>query len=259
MDTTMLKIDNLHARVEGKDILKGLSLTVKPGEVHAIMGPNGAGKSTLGNVLSGRAGYEVTEGSVLFEGRNLLELEPEERAAAGVFLAFQYPVEIPGVNNTYFLRAAFNAQRKARGEAELDSMQFLKLVREKLKIMQLSPDLLNRAVNEGFSGGEKKRNEIFQMALLEPKLAILDETDSGLDIDALKQVSEGVNALRSPERSFIVVTHYQRLLDYIVPDFVHVLAGGRIVESGDRSLALKLEEHGYAWVAEHGEPAGVSA
>jgi Fe-S cluster assembly ATP-binding protein len=259
MDTTMLKIDNLHARVEGKDILKGLSLEVKPGEVHAIMGPNGAGKSTLGNVLSGREGYEVTEGTVVFEGRNLLELEPEERAAAGVFLAFQYPVEIPGVNNTYFLRAAFNAQRKARGEAELDSMQFLKLVREKLKIMQLSPDLLNRAVNEGFSGGEKKRNEIFQMALLEPKLAILDETDSGLDIDALKQVAEGVNALRSPERSFIVVTHYQRLLDYIVPDFVHVLAGGRIVESGDRSLALKLEEHGYAWVAEHGEPAGASA
>ncbi|UGB44557.1 Fe-S cluster assembly ATPase SufC [Frateuria edaphi] len=255
----MLKIVNLHARVEGKDILKGLSLEVKPGEVHAIMGPNGAGKSTLGNVLSGREGYEVTEGTVLFEGRNLLELEPEERAAAGVFLAFQYPVEIPGVNNTYFLRAAFNAQRKARGEAELDSMQFLKLVREKLKIMQLSPDLLNRAVNEGFSGGEKKRNEIFQMALLEPKLAILDETDSGLDIDALKQVAEGVNALRSPERSFIVVTHYQRLLDYIVPDFVHVLAGGRIVESGDRSLALKLEEHGYAWVAEHGEPAGASA
>ncbi|NUR22555.1 Fe-S cluster assembly ATPase SufC [Frateuria sp.] len=255
----MLTIDNLHARVAGKDILKGLSLEVRPGEVHAIMGPNGAGKSTLGNVLSGREGYEVTEGSVLFEGRNLLELEPEERAAAGVFLAFQYPVEIPGVNNTYFLRAAFNAQRKARGEAELDSMQFLKLVREKLKVMQLSPELLNRAVNEGFSGGEKKRNEIFQMALLEPKLAILDETDSGLDIDALKQVAEGVNALRSPERSFIVVTHYQRLLDYIVPDFVHVLAGGRIVESGDRSLALKLEEHGYAWVAEHGEPAGASA
>ena len=255
----MLTIDNLHARVAGKDILKGLSLEVRPGEVHAIMGPNGAGKSTLGNVLSGREGYEVTEGSVLFEGRNLLELEPEERAAAGVFLAFQYPVEIPGVNNTYFLRAAFNAQRKARGEAELDSMQFLKLVREKLKVMQLSPELLNRAVNEGFSGGEKKRNEIFQMALLEPKLAILDETDSGLDIDALKQVAEGVNALRSPERSFIVVTHYQRLLDYIVPDFVHVLAGGRIVESGDRSLALKLEEHGYAWVVEHGEPAGASA
>ncbi|HEV2622524.1 MAG TPA: Fe-S cluster assembly ATPase SufC [Frateuria sp.] len=255
----MLKIDNLHARVEGKDILKGLSLEVRPGEVHAIMGPNGAGKSTLGNVLSGREGYEVTEGSVLFEGRNLLELEPEERAAAGVFLAFQYPVEIPGVNNTYFLRAAFNAQRKARGEAELDSMQFLKLVREKLKIMQLSPELLNRAVNEGFSGGEKKRNEIFQMALLEPRLAILDETDSGLDIDALKQVAEGVNALRSPERSFIVVTHYQRLLDYIVPDFVHVLAGGRIVESGDRSLALKLEESGYAWIGQHSEPAGASA
>ncbi|HEV2539567.1 MAG TPA: Fe-S cluster assembly ATPase SufC [Frateuria sp.] len=255
----MLKIDNLHARVEGKDILKGLSLEVKPGEVHAIMGPNGAGKSTLGNVLCGREGYEVTAGSVLFEGRNLLELEPEERAAAGVFLAFQYPVEIPGVNNTYFLRAAFNAQRKARGEAELDSMQFLKLVREKLKIMQLSPELLNRAVNEGFSGGEKKRNEIFQMALLEPKLAILDETDSGLDIDALKQVAEGVNALRSPERSFIVVTHYQRLLDYIVPDFVHVLAGGRIVESGDRSLALKLEKSGYAWIGQHSEPAGASA
>jgi Fe-S cluster assembly ATP-binding protein len=201
----------------------------------------------------------VTEGSVLFEGRNLLELEPEERAAAGVFLAFQYPVEIPGVNNTYFLRAAYNAQRKARGEAELDSMQFLKLVREKLKIMQLSPELLNRAVNEGFSGGEKKRNEIFQMALLEPKLAILDETDSGLDIDALKQVAEGVNALRSPERSFIVVTHYQRLLDYIVPDFVHVLADGRIVESGDRSLALKLEKSGYAWIGQHSEPAGASA
>lgn len=259
LPTPLLKIDNLHARVEGKDILKGLSLEVKPGEVHAIMGPNGAGKSTLGNVLCGREGYEVTAGSVLFEGRNLLELEPEERAAAGVFLAFQYPVEIPGVNNTYFLRAAFNAQRKARGEAELDSMQFLKLVREKLKIMQLSPELLNRAVNEGFSGGEKKRNEIFQMALLEPKLAILDETDSGLDIDALKQVAEGVNALRSPERSFIVVTHYQRLLDYIVPDFVHVLAGGRIVESGDRSLALKLEKSGYAWIGQHSEPAGASA
>jgi Fe-S cluster assembly ATP-binding protein len=255
----MLKIENLHAGVNGREILKGLSLDVKPGEVHAIMGPNGAGKSTLGNVLAGREGYAVTAGSVLFEGCDLLARAPEERAADGVFLAFQYPVEIPGVNNTYFLRAAFNAQRKARGEAELDSMQFLKLVREKLKIMQLSPDLLNRAVNEGFSGGEKKRNEIFQMALLEPKLAILDETDSGLDIDALKQVAEGVNALRSPERSFIVVTHYQRLLDYIVPDFVHVLAGGRIVESGDRSLALKLEEHGYAWVAKHGEPAGASA
>ena len=253
---TMLTIENLHARVEGKAILKGLSLTIRPGEVHAIMGPNGAGKSTLGNVLSGREGYEVTEGSVTFMGRNLLDMEPEERAAAGVFLAFQYPVEIPGVNNTYFLRAALNAQRVARGEPELDSMQFLKLVREKLKVMQLSPDLLNRAVNEGFSGGEKKRNEIFQMALLEPKLAILDETDSGLDIDALKQVADGVNAQRSPERSFLVITHYQRLLDYIVPDHVHVLADGRIVESGDKNLAHKLEEHGYAWVAEAGEPEG---
>ena len=255
--TAMLNIQNLHARVEGKEILKGLSLTIQPGEVHAIMGPNGAGKSTLGNVLAGREGYEVTEGSVTFMGRDLLALEPEERAAAGVFLAFQYPVEIPGVNNTYFLRAACNAQRAARGEPELDSMQFLKLVREKLKVMQLSPDLLNRAVNEGFSGGEKKRNEIFQMALLEPKLAILDETDSGLDIDALRQVAEGVNAQRSPQRSFLVITHYQRLLDYIEPDHVHVLADGRIVESGDKGLAHKLEEHGYAWVAESGEPEGI--
>jgi Fe-S cluster assembly ATP-binding protein len=253
----MLKIENLHARVEGKEILKGLSLEVQAGQVHAIMGPNGAGKSTLGNVLSGREGYEVTAGSVTYNGRDLLALEPEERAAEGVFLAFQYPVEIPGVNNTYFLRAALNAQRKYRGEDELDSMRFLKLVREKLKIMQISDELLHRAVNEGFSGGEKKRNEIFQMAVLEPKLAILDETDSGLDIDALKQVAEGVNALRSPDRSFIVVTHYQRLLDYVEPDFVHVLAGGRIVESGDKSLALKLEEQGYAWLAEtHPELAG---
>ena len=250
----MLKIENLHARVEGKDILKGLTLTVNPGEVHAIMGPNGAGKSTLGNVLSGRDGYEVTEGSVIFEGRDLLALEPEERAAAGLFLAFQYPVEIPGVNNTYFLRAALNAQRKQRGEPELDSMQFLKLVREKLKIMQISDELLHRAVNEGFSGGEKKRNEIFQMAVLEPKLAILDETDSGLDIDALKQVAQGVNTLRSPDRAVLLITHYQRLLDYIEPDFVHVLADGRIVESGDRTLALKLEEHGYAWVADRDPP-----
>jgi len=246
----MLKIDNLHARVAGKEILKGLSLEVKPGEVHAIMGPNGAGKSTLGNVLAGRSGYEVTQGSVTFDGRNLLELEPEARAAAGVFLAFQYPVEIPGVNNTYFLRAALNAQRKARGEAELDSMQFLKLVREKVRELGMTPDLLNRAVNEGFSGGEKKRNEVFQMAVLEPRLAILDETDSGLDIDALKQVASGVNSLRSPERAFLVITHYQRLLDYIVPDFVHVLADGRIVESGDAQLARELEAHGYAWVRE---------
>jgi Fe-S cluster assembly ATP-binding protein len=245
----MLKIDNLHVRVAGKDILKGLSLEAKAGEVHAIMGPNGAGKSTLGNVLAGREGYEVVEGTVLFEGRNLLELEPEERAAAGVFLAFQYPVEIPGVNNTYFLRAALNAQRKQRGEPELDSMQFLKKVREKLAVLHLKDELLHRAVNEGFSGGEKKRNEIFQMALLEPKLAILDETDSGLDIDALKMVADGVNAMRDPGRAFLVITHYQRLLDYIVPDVVHVLADGRIVETGDKSLAHRLEEHGYAWIA----------
>jgi len=246
----MLKIDNLHVRVAGKEILKGISLTVNPGEVHAIMGPNGAGKSTLGNVLAGREGYEVTQGTIEFGGKPLLELEPEERAAAGVFLAFQYPVEIPGVNNTYFLRAALNAQRKQRGEAELDSMQFLKLVREKLAVLHLKDELLHRAVNEGFSGGEKKRNEIFQMALLEPKLAILDETDSGLDIDALKMVADGVNAMRAPERAFVVITHYQRLLDYIVPDVVHVLADGRIVESGDKSLAHRLEEHGYAWIAE---------
>jgi Fe-S cluster assembly ATP-binding protein len=244
----MLKIENLHARVEGKEILKGLSLEVNAGEVHAIMGPNGAGKSTLGNVLSGRDGYEVTAGTVTYNGIDLLALAPEERAAAGVFLAFQYPVEIPGVNNTYFLRAALNAQRKVRGEKELDSMQFLKLVREKLKVMQISDELLHRAVNEGFSGGEKKRNEIFQMAVLEPQLAILDETDSGLDIDALKQVAQGVNTLRSPQRAFLMITHYQRLLDYVVPDFVHVLADGRIVESGDKSLALKLEEHGYAGI-----------
>jgi Fe-S cluster assembly ATP-binding protein len=246
----MLKIENLHARVAGKEILKGVSLEAKAGEVHAIMGPNGAGKSTLGNVLAGRPGYEVTGGTVTFDGRNLLEMEPEARAAAGVFLAFQYPVEIPGVNNTYFLRAALNAQRKARGETELDSMQFLKLVRERVKEMGMTPELLNRAVNEGFSGGEKKRKEVFQMAVLEPRLAILDETDSGLDIDALRQVAEGVNRLRSPGRAFLVITHYQRLLDYIVPDFVHVLAEGRIVESGDATLAHELEAHGYAWVRE---------
>ena len=246
----MLKIENLHARIGGKEILKGLSLQVKAGEVHAIMGPNGAGKSTLGNVLAGRPGYEVTEGTVTFDGANLLGMEPEARAAAGVFLAFQYPVEIPGVNNTYFLRAALNAQGKARGEAELDSVEFLKLVRAKVKDMGMTPELLNRAVNEGFSGGEKKRNEVFQMALLEPRLAILDETDSGLDIDALKQVAAGVNALRSPDRGFLVITHYQRLLDYIVPDFVHVLADGTIVESGDARLARELEAHGYAWVRE---------
>ncbi|PZO08700.1 MAG: Fe-S cluster assembly ATPase SufC [Lysobacteraceae bacterium] len=254
----MLKIHNLHARVAGKDILKGLSLEVKPGEVHAIMGPNGAGKSTLGNIIAGREGYEVVEGTVQLEGADLLALAPEERAAAGVFLAFQYPVEIPGVNNTYFLRTALNAQRKARGEAELDSMQFLKRVREKLAVLDLKDELLHRAVNEGFSGGEKKRNEIFQLALLEPKLAILDETDSGLDIDALKAVADGVNMMRSPERAFIVVTHYQRLLDYIKPDVVHVLADGRIVESGGPELALELEAHGYSWVKDRIAP-GASA
>jgi len=244
----MLKITDLHATVAGKEILKGLSLSVAAGEVHAIMGPNGAGKSTLGNILAGRDGYEVTAGTIEFDGKPLLELEPEERAAAGVFLAFQYPVEIPGVNNTYFLRAAFNAQRKARGQEELDSMQFLKKVREKLAVLHLKDELLHRGVNEGFSGGEKKRNEIFQLALLEPKLAILDETDSGLDIDALKAVADGVNAQRSNERAFLVITHYQRLLDYIKPDVVHVLANGRIVESGGPELALQLEEHGYDWI-----------
>ena len=250
----MLKIEDLHATVGGKHILRGLSLEVKPGEVHALMGPNGAGKSTLGNVLAGREGYEVTKGSVSFEGKDLLALEPEERAAEGVFLAFQYPVEIPGVNNTYFLRAALNAQRRHRGEEELDSMQFLKRVREKMSVLHMRDDLLHRAVNEGFSGGEKKRNEIFQMAVLEPKLAILDETDSGLDIDALKLVAEGVNVMRSPTRALLVITHYQRLLDYIKPDFVHVLADGRIVESGGPELALELEEHGYAWVKDRIAP-----
>jgi len=248
----MLEIKKLHATVGGKLILKGLDLSVAPGEVHAIMGPNGAGKSTLGNVIAGREGYEVTSGEVIYQGKNLLELEPEERACEGVFLAFQYPVEIPGVNNTYFLRAALNAQRKYRGLPELDSMQFLKLVREKLEILHISDDLMHRAVNEGFSGGEKKRNEIFQMAVLEPRLAILDETDSGLDIDALRLVAEGVNRLRAEDRSIIVVTHYQRLLDHIVPDFVHVLADGKIVASGDADLALKLEEQGYTWLDQGG-------
>ncbi len=251
---SILQINDLHASVEGREILKGLSLTIKPGEVHAIMGPNGAGKSTLGNVLAGRDGYEITAGSVQFRDQDLLSMEPEERAAAGVFLAFQYPVEIAGVNNTYFLRTALNAQRKTRGEPELDSMQFLKLVREKLAILSLKDELLHRGVNEGFSGGEKKRNEIFQLALLEPSLAILDETDSGLDIDALRAVADGVNALRSPDRSFVLITHYQRLLDYIKPDFVHVLADGRIIESGGPELALQLEEHGYAWIKDRLAP-----
>jgi Fe-S cluster assembly ATP-binding protein len=248
----MLEIRNLHATVGGKSILKGLDLSVQAGEVHAIMGPNGSGKSTLASVIAGREGYEVTDGEVLYRGRNLLELAPEERACEGIFLAFQYPVEIPGVNNTYFLRAALNAQRRYRGEPELDSMQFLKLVREKLEVLHISDDLMHRAVNEGFSGGEKKRNEIFQMAVLEPTLAILDETDSGLDIDALKGVAEGVNRLRGPDRSMIVVTHYQRLLDYIVPDRVHVLSDGRIAASGGADLALKLEEEGYTWLEQGG-------
>jgi Fe-S cluster assembly ATP-binding protein len=244
----MLTITNLHARVEDKDILRGIDLQINPGEVHAIMGPNGSGKSTLAGVLAGRDSYEITEGSVEYNGLDLLELDPEERAREGVFLAFQYPVEIPGVNNTYFLKAAVNAIRKHRGEEELDAMEFLKLVREKLKILHIDQSLLNRPVNEGFSGGEKKRNEIFQMAVLDPKLAILDETDSGLDIDALKSVADGVNALRSPDRAIVVVTHYQRLLNYIVPDFVHVLAKGRIVKSGGKELAYELEERGYDWL-----------
>jgi Fe-S cluster assembly ATP-binding protein len=254
----MLKIENLHATVAGREILNGLSLEVKPGQVHAIMGPNGAGKSTLGNILAGREGYEITQGRVEYDGRDLLELAPEERAAAGVFLAFQYPVEIPGVNNTYFLRSALNAQRKTRGEPELDSMQFLKIVREKLSVLHLDDQLLHRGVNEGFSGGEKKRNEIFQLAVLQPRLAILDETDSGLDIDALRHVADGVNALRSPERAFLVITHYQRLLDYIRPDVVHVLADGRIVESGGPELALALEKQGYAWLKDRVAPEAVA-
>ena len=244
----LLEVTDLHARVEEKEILKGINLSVNAGEVHAIMGPNGSGKSTLAGVLSGRDAYEVTGGDVLFEGKDLLDLEPEERAQEGLFLAFQYPVEIPGVNNTYFLKAALNSIRRYRGEEELDAAQFLKLVREKMKVLHIDPSLLNRPVNEGFSGGEKKRNEIFQMAVLDPKLAILDETDSGLDIDALKVVADGVNALRSPERAVIVVTHYQRLLNYIVPDFVHVLSGGKIVKSGGKELALELEAQGYGWL-----------
>ncbi len=246
----MLKIENLEANIGGKKIINGLNLTVNPGEVHAILGPNGSGKSTLSYLLSGREGYQATSGSATFLGQNLLEMSPEERACAGIFLAFQYPVAIPGVNNMYFLKTAVNAQRKAKGLEELDAVDFMKLVDEKLKIVDLKKDLLSRAVNYGFSGGEKKRNEIFQMALLEPTLAILDETDSGLDIDALKAVAAGVNALRSAERSIIVITHYQRLLDYIQPDFVHVLLKGQIVKSGDKSLALELEEKGYNWIEE---------
>lgn len=244
----MLQIRNLTAGVDSKAILRGLNLTVNAGETHAIMGPNGSGKSTLAGVLAGRSEYTVTDGEVFYCGANLLELKPEERARAGLFLAFQYPVEIPGVNSTYFLKAALNECRKAQGLSELDAMDFLALVRKKVKLLELDPALLNRPVNEGFSGGEKKRNEVFQMAVLEPKLAILDETDSGLDIDALKIVAEGVNKLRRPDNACIVITHYQRLLNYIVPDFVHVLANGRIIKSGTRELALELEERGYDWL-----------
>ena len=242
----LLEIKDLHAKVGDREILKGISLTINSGEVHAIMGPNGSGKSTLAQVLSGRELYVVTGGEVVYQGQDLLAMSPEDRARAGIFLAFQYPVEIPGVSNMYFLKAALNTIRKAQGLEELDALDFLNLVREKMKLMEMDQALLNRPVNTGFSGGEKKRNEIFQMAVLEPKLAILDETDSGLDIDALRTVAGGVNALRSPERSMIVVTHYQRLLNYIVPDFVHVLSQGRIVKSGGKELALELEESGYA-------------
>ena len=245
----MLKIDRLHVTVDGKEILKGLSLAVQAGEVHAIMGPNGSGKSTLAHVLAGRPGYQITSGSVSFEGRDLLALAPEERARAGLFLGFQYPVEIPGVNNVYLLKAAVNAARKERGLPEVDAFEFLGLVREKMQLMHMEDSFLSRGVNEGFSGGEKKRNEILQMLVLEPRLAVLDETDSGLDIDALKVVANGVNQLRSPQRTFLLVTHYQRLLEYVVPDFVHVLVRGRIARSGDRNLAMELEKRGYDWVS----------
>src|SRR5881628_3871696 len=250
MNPPILEIKNLHAGVEGKQILKGVDLTINAGEVHAVMGPNGSGKSTLAAVLAGREGYEVTEGQVLYQGHDLLELDPEERAREGVFLAFQYPVEIPGVNSTYFLKAALNELRKHHGLPELDAMEFLALVKEKMKILELREDFLKRSVNEGFSGGEKKRNEIFQMAVLEPKLAVLDETDSGLDIDALKIVSTGVYQLKRPDSATLVITHYQRLLNYIVPDVVHVLTDGRIVRSGGKELALELEKRGYGWVEE---------
>ncbi|MBU55804.1 MAG: Fe-S cluster assembly ATPase SufC [Arenicellales bacterium] len=244
----MLSVTNLDVAVNGDMILNELNLQVQAGEVHAIMGPNGSGKSTLANVLAGHPGYEVTAGSVIYEGQDLLQMDPEERARQGVFLAFQYPVEIPGVSNVYMLKAAVNQIRKHRGENELDAVKFLKLVREKMKLVDMKEEFLHRSVNEGFSGGEKKRNEIFQMAMLEPKLAILDETDSGLDIDALKVVAQGVNELRDASRSIVMVTHYQRLLDYIVPDYVHVLAGGRVLKSGGKELALELEEHGYGWI-----------
>ena len=254
----MLEIKNLHVSVEGKKILKGVNLTLNVGEVHSIMGPNGSGKSTLASVLAGRDGYDVTQGAILYRGRDLLELEPEERACEGVFMAFQYPVEIPGVGSIQFLTAALNAIRRHRGQEELDAMEALKLLKAKLKLLHMSDELLQRSVNESFSGGEKKKNEIFQMAVLEPSLAILDETDSGLDIDALKIVADGVNSHRSPDRAFLVITHYQRLLDYIVPDHVHVLVDGKIVKSGDKDLALHLEEFGYAWAGEK-DPAKLTA
>lgn len=248
MNQPLIEIKDLSAGINGKQILKGINLTVRPGEVHAIMGPNGSGKSTLGYVLAGRKGYDVTGGSVTYDGKDLIELSPEDRAREGLFLAFQYPVEIPGVNNTYFLRAAYNEQRKHRGLEEMDAVDFLAIVKEKMKLLELPDAMLKRAVNEGFSGGEKKRNEIFQMAVLDPKLAVLDETDSGLDIDALRIVAEGVNKLKRPDNAAIVITHYQRLLNYIVPDFVHVLWNGQIVKSGGKELALELEEKGYDWL-----------
>ncbi len=251
----MLTINNLHARVDGKPILKGINLNIGAGEVHAIMGPNGSGKSTLANVLAGRDNFEVTEGEVLYDGQSLLDMAPEERAREGVFLAFQYPVEINGVSNLYLLKAAYNARLKHQGKPEIDAMDFLTLVKERMKLVKMDQQLLNRGVNEGFSGGEKKRNEILQMAILEPRLSILDETDSGLDIDALRIVSEGINALRSPERSMVLVTHYQRLLDYVVPDQVHVLADGRIQRSGGRELAQELESQGYGWLRDE-QPEG---
>ena len=246
----MLEIKNLHATAGGKPILRGINLTIAPGEVHAIMGPNGSGKSTLAHVLAGREGFDVTDGEVLYEGRNLLAMLPEDRARQGIFLAFQYPIEIPGVSNMYLLKAGLNAIRKHRGLPELDAMDFLAIVKEKMAMVEMDQSFMSRSVNEGFSGGEKKRNEIFQMAVLDPKLAVLDETDSGLDIDALRIVANGVNALRSKDRSMLVITHYQRLLDYIVPDRVHVLAGGRIVKSGGKELAFELEKQGYAWIEE---------
>ena len=253
----MLEVRNLHVKIEDREILKGINLSVQAGEVHSIMGPNGSGKSTLALVLAGRDSYEVTEGEVTYNGKNLLELSPEERAWEGIFLAFQYPVEIPGVTTSYFLKSALNSLRKARGQQDLDAVEFLELVKEKVKLVDLDDRLLNRAINEGFSGGEKKRNEVFQLAVLEPKLAILDETDSGLDIDALKIVADGLNKLRNPDRAFLIITHYQRLLNYIVPDFVHVLIDGRIVKTGGKELAQELEDHGYSQIeqeASRGQP-----